>query len=165
MLVTAPDAHGRWLAGSDRALYVPRATPNVSGAARSAEPAGADEGFDRLRWERIERAEWDQEAEVLRITEFAPFGERSPQRVLRFDRSERLLQLIRERVTASVVFSSHVPVREGLGVKVVARRPPGTNADLIWSVVFDEGLDPADPEVKDAAERALRDVRAEVETA
>lgn len=152
------------MAGTDRALYVPRTPPNVSGAAPKAETADMSEGFDRLPWERIERAEWDREAEVLRITEFAPFGERTPQRVLRFDRSERLLQLIRERVTASVVYSTHVPIRDGRGVKVVARRPPGTNADLLWSVVFDEGLDPSDPEIKEAAERALREVRAEVET-
>jgi hypothetical protein len=34
---------------------------------------------------------------------------------------------------------------------------------MLWALAFDEGLDPADPDILAAAERALDGVRAEVE--
>lgn len=83
--------------------------------------------------------------------------------MLRLEHSERLLRLIRERVTASVIVSQHVPLDGPRGVRVVARRPPGTAEELTWSMLFDEGVDPSDPAVLDAAEEALSAVRAEVE--
>lgn len=119
--------------------------------------------FTRIPWEEVERGEWDHEADILRLTRLAPFGAPSDVRVLRLEHSERLLRLIRERVTASVIISQHVPISGSRGVRVVARRPPGTAEDLTWSMVFDEGLDPADPTVLAAAEQALAAVRGEVE--
>ncbi|MGH3506318.1 MAG: hypothetical protein ACRDO2_03830, partial [Nocardioidaceae bacterium] len=47
-LAWATDVSGGWYVGSDRALYLP-ATP----------------GPRRLPWQEIERAEWQQEHEVL----------------------------------------------------------------------------------------------------
>jgi hypothetical protein len=149
VLVSSPDVHGRWIVASDRALHVPL----------------EDETFERIPWEQVERGEWDHEADILRIRRIAPFGSPVDEKVLRLEHSERLLRLIRERVTASVIISQHVPLpgSGGRGVRVVARRAPGTADDLTWSMVFDEGLDPSDPVVLDLAEQALSAVRAEVE--
>jgi hypothetical protein len=149
VLVSSPDAHGHWIVATDRALHVP---------AGDGDPA-----FERIPWEQVERGEWDHEADILRITRLAPFGEPSDVRVLRLEHSERLLRLVRERVTASVIISQHVPLVGSRGVRVVARRPPGSAEELTWSLVFDEGLDPSDSSVLDAAEQALSAVRAEVE--
>lgn len=137
----------RWIVGTDRALHVP------------AEP------FDRIPWEQIEHAEWDRDGQLLRVTRSAPFGAPMPRLELRLRDPDRLTQLIRERVTASVVVSRQVPLERGLGVRVSARRSPsGRRTDeLTWSVAFDEGLDPSDPAVLDAAQDALDSVRAQVE--
>ncbi len=148
VLAAAPDANQRWSAGTDRALYLP----------------GDDGSSIRIPWQQIEHAEWDQDAEILRVTESAPFGEQLPLRVVRLEEPPtRLLSLIRERVTASVVVSQHVPLRGPVGVRVVARRRPGSDEPLVWSVAFDEGLDPDAPGVLDAAEGALTEVRGQVE--
>lgn len=152
ILVSSPDVHGRWLVATDRALHV---------------PASEGDSFERIPWEQVERGEWDHEADILRIRRIAPFGEPVDEKVLRLEHSEPLLRLIRERVTASVIISQHVPLPGasygGRGVRVVARRPPGSAEELTWSLVFDEGLDPSDPAVLDLAEQALSAVRGEVE--
>jgi hypothetical protein len=42
----------------------------------------------------------------------------------------------------------------------VARRAPGGGvADIAWSIVFDAGLDPGDPVLRQSADRALADLR------
>ncbi|GAB3402983.1 hypothetical protein GCM10027569_09620 [Flindersiella endophytica] len=146
--------HGRWIVATDRALHVPEGDTSSASASAS---------YERIPWEQVERGEWDHEADILRLTRLAPFGEPSDVRVLRLEHSERLLRLIRERVTASVIISQHVPLVGSRGVRVVARRPPGTAEELTWSMLFDEGVDPSDPAVLSAAEQALAAVRGEVE--
>lgn len=155
ILAAADDVHGRSVVGTDLALHVPAGEGSIT-------PEG-ELAYERIPWEQIERAEWDREAEVLRVTRTAPFGEPMPVRVLRFEHSDRLLGLIRERVTASVVVDRWVALRGDLGIRVVARRRPVGAAEMVWSMVFDEGLDPSDLSVRDAAETALAEVRGEVE--
>lgn len=154
ILAAAPNQADRWVVATGRALYLPTADPDP--------PA-----YRRQPWERVDRAEWDRDAEVLRIVEDAAFGEKLPvtSLILGGDRAaqDRLLAVIRERITASVVVATHVGLRGDLGVRVVGRRAPGQDDDLTWSVVFDSGLDPDLPGVLDDAERALADVRSEVE--
>ncbi len=148
VLAAAQDPSGRWCVGTDRALFLP-----------------LDDGvLRRIPWQEIEHAEWDQDADILRVTEAAPFGERMPLRVVRLEEPGRLLGLVRERFFASVVVSQHVPLRGPTGVRVVARRRPGSDDPLVWSMAFDEGLDPDAPGVLDAAEQALAEVRGQVET-
>lgn len=144
----APDDTHVWV-GTRAALYV---------------PGGQDHGepYRRVPWASIDRADWNDADQELRITELAGFGQPMPRSVGRLRGADRLLQLVRERVTASVVAVRAVPLRGRLGVRVVARRDPDRSGELTWSAVLDSGLDATDPAVIDAAQEALERVRSEV---
>lgn len=136
---------GGWVVGTRDALYV---------------PAG------RIPWEQIEAADWDDELERLRVTEVGTWGEPRPQHLLtlaaqRAD-THRLLQLVRERVTASVLLSRHVAVVGRKGVRVIARRAPAGTSPVLWFYEYDAGIDPDDAVVRAAAETALDAARADV---
>ncbi len=73
-----------------------------------------------------------------------------------------LLELVRERVTASVVLQRHVPIDGRRGVRVIARRAPRGDQPVVWIYEYDEGVDPADPVVQRAAEEALEAARVDV---
>ena len=66
-----------------------------------------------------------------------------------------MLQLVRERVTASVVISRHVPITGRSGVRVVARRAPSGKSAVHWVYEYDAGIEPDDPFVQTAAAAAL----------
>ena len=117
---------------------------------------------DRIPWEQVASADWDQDTATLRVVEVGRFGEPSPVHTLRLDDGGRLLQLVRERVTASIAVQRHVPVTARRSVRILARRPPGTHGDLAWFVEYDEGLDPADPAVEAVVQQALAEARADV---
>ena len=67
----------------------------------------------------------------------------------------RFLELVRERVTASVVLVRHAPVVGRRGVRVIARRAPAGDGELSWIYEYDAGIDPDDPTVRLAAESHL----------
>jgi len=115
----------------------------------------------RLPWEQVEAADWDRDAELFRLSEVGSWGE--PRRKHTFAVAEpgRFLQLVRERVTASVVLQRHVPVAGGRGVRVIARRAP-RGGSLAWFLEYDEGVDPADPDVQRQVDGALGTARGEV---
>ncbi|MGH3455304.1 MAG: hypothetical protein ACRDP2_12855, partial [Nocardioidaceae bacterium] len=74
----------------------------------------------------------------------------------------QLLELIRERVTASVLLTRHVPLPGSEGLQVVARRAPVAGAEVDWSIRLGDSLDPSDPEVIRAVERGLADAQADL---
>jgi hypothetical protein len=78
------------------------------------------------------------------------------------DDPQRLLQLVRERVTASVLLQRRVEVRGRRGLTVIARRPPRGRGEITWAYELDDGMDPADPEVARAAEAGLRAARQDI---
>ncbi|MDN4163533.1 hypothetical protein [Nocardioides abyssi] len=117
----------------------------------------------RVPWEQVEAATWDQDAGELVVREVGTWGEPKPVHRMAVDEPGRLLQLVRERVTASVVLTRYVEVAAGRGLRVVARRAASGDRALAWSYDLDEGLDPADPAVQEAAERCLAAARSEVE--
>ena len=104
-----------------------------------------------LLWERLEDAAWDQDADRLTVTEVGAYGR--PRPAYAFDLADPglLLQLVRERVTASIVLQQHVPVRGNRGVTVIGRRSPA-GGPVAWMHAFDPGVDPADPEVAEVAD-------------
>lgn len=116
----------------------------------------------RIPWEAVENADWDADASTLTVVEVGTWGEPRPVYRVELPEPARLLQLIRERVTASVVLQRHVPVRDGTGLYVVARRPPGRDAPLTWLFQYEEGIDPDDPEVRRRAEAALAQAQGDV---
>ena len=116
----------------------------------------------RLPWERVEAADWDRDTELFRLSEVGSWGEQRIEHVLTVAEPGRFLELVRERVTASVVLQRHVPITGRRGLRVIARRAPRGDRPITWVYEYDEGVDPADPAVREAAEAALRDAREEV---
>ena len=107
-------------------------------------------GRSRLSWTRIEHATWAHsvltvttvDGEVVRLT---------------LDDAGDVPEVVRERVTSTVVGETHVPLRGRRGVLLVARRTEG--GEVGWSLRWDPGLDPADPDLARAARSALAETR------
>ncbi|HWJ81621.1 MAG TPA: hypothetical protein VNS55_05220 [Nocardioides sp.] len=116
----------------------------------------------RLPWEQVAHADWDAEEGTLTVVELAPWGEAQPRHRHRLEDPSRLLQLVRERVTASIVVQRPVPVRPRRQARVVGRRAPSGHGPIVWLVEYDAGLDPADPAVREAVGAALERARADV---
>lgn len=115
----------------------------------------------RVPWEEVERATWNSDDSLLTVIEVGSWGEPRREHAYVVDEPQRLLQLIRERVTASVVLQRHVPIAGSRGVRVIARRPP-RGGELSWLFEYDEGVDPAAPDVRRRAQAALDEARADV---
>jgi hypothetical protein len=149
----------RWPTSGDRVLAsaITRAGVVVSGTREALMI-----GDLRIGWEWIESADWDLDASVLRVAEVGTWGEQRPVHELGLDETGRLLELIRERITASIVLQRHVPVSGRRGVFVIARLAPGGDAPIRWIFEYQEGIDPDDPVVRLAAEAGLAAARDEV---
>lgn len=135
----------RWLLGTRRAFVVVEQGAVVT----------------RLPWETVQAADWSQDAETLRVTEVGEFGRPRASYSFRLADPALLLQLVRERVTASVVLQRGVLVDGKRGLKVIGRRSP-EGGPIAWMHEYDDGLDPADPAVAEAAEALLRQARNDV---
>jgi hypothetical protein len=142
LLAWATTAEGQQLGGTRDALYLP--------------------GAARIPWEQVEAADWDADTSVLHVSEVGTWGEVRPEHDLTLDEPGRLLELVRERITASVVLQRHVPLDGRRGVRVIARRAPGSTADVSWVYEYDEGVDPDDPRVRLAAAQAWQGAREEL---
>jgi hypothetical protein len=119
-------------------------------------------GESRIPWETVEKADWDSDTRTLVVSEVGTWGAPRPVHRVVVAEPGRLLELVRERVTASVVLQRYVTVRGRRGLAVIARRPPGSDEPLTWVYEFDEGVDPDDPEVRELAERTLAQARNDV---
>ena len=115
-----------------------------------------------MPWETVEQADWSQDDSTLTVVEVGSWGERRPVHTVVVGEPGLFLQLVRERVTASVVLQRHVPVRGRRGVFVIARRRAAGDRPITWVYEFEEGVDPDDPEVRRVAEEALARARDEV---
>jgi hypothetical protein len=149
-LAFAETTDGSWLVATRDALYV-------------VDAGGSAVIGTRIPWEQVEGADWDRDGSRLRVTEIGRFGEPRPSYVFTLPDLEpvSLLQLIRERVTASVVLQRGVVVSGKRGLKVVGRRSP-SGGPITWMHEYDEGVDPDDPAVAEAAESLLQQARADV---
>ncbi|MGH8824784.1 MAG: hypothetical protein ACRDVN_09935 [Jiangellaceae bacterium] len=119
------------------------------------------DGYHSIGWDRVDRARWDGDDEVLVVNESAPLGSPRRDHRLRVDDPRRLLDVVREQVTASVVLTRYVPIDGTLGVRVTGRR---RRDGLAWVVAVDDGLRLDDPAVRRLVDAAVAEVRAEVET-
>lgn len=148
VLAGARDQEGLWHVGSDAAFYL-----------------ASGDGHRRLPWETIERATWDRDSNRLSVVETADFAEPQPVHALHIEDPGRLLELARERITASVLLTHPVPVGQQGGrgsVTVVARRSPTRSGEISFSFVLDRGLGPVDPDVRAAADLGLAHARDEL---
>ncbi len=119
-------------------------------------------GSDRISWECVDAADWDNEAETLRVSVVGSWGQEQVSHSYDLTDPGRLLELVRERVTASVVLQRHVPLKGRRGVRVIGRRPPRGTGEIEWFFEYDEGIDPADPRVREVSAEALSVARADV---
>jgi hypothetical protein len=120
----------------------------------------APDGYHSIGWDRVDRAAWDGDAEVLVVAESAPLGSPRRDHRLRVEDPRRLLDVVREQVTASVVLTRHVPIDGSLGVRVTGRR---RRDGIAWLVAVDDGLRLDDPAIRRLVDAAVASVRAEVE--
>ena len=136
---------GTWVAGTREALWM---------VGPSGSPA--------LRWEEVQRADWDLETSTFRVERVEEYGE--PLTTYTFVLAEpgALLQLVRERVTASVLLQRRVDVERRRGFTVIGRRSPTGRGEVTWAFEFDRGVDPDDPLVAEAAGAALREAQQSV---
>lgn len=128
-LAWAPVA-GDWMVATAEQLFLPHHPP--------------------VFWDQVIRATWDEPVMEVQL----PDG---PYRLV-IERPGMIPQVVNERVKASVVVQHHVALRGDKGVRIVARRRPGTQ-DVTWRVTFDAGLDHHDPELREQADAALQDLR------
>lgn len=113
-------------------------------------------------WERLQAADWDLGTTTLRVSEVGTWGEARPEHAFVVEEPGRLLELVRERITASVVLQRHVPLEGRSGLRVIARRAPRGDQPVTWIFEYDDGVDPEDPLVRIAAEETLAAARAEL---
>jgi hypothetical protein len=147
VLAWASSSSGAGAAGTRDALYI------------ATQDAGVE---TRLPWEQVEAADWDRDSSRLRVCEVGTWGEERVEHTLIIEEPGQFLELVRERVTASVVLQRHVPLTGRRGLRVIARRAPRGNRPLTWFYEYDEGIDPSDPSVRAAAQAALAAARDEV---
>jgi hypothetical protein len=131
---------GTVLAGTREALHVV--------------PASGD--GDAVRWEQVQRADWDADEHALTVERVEDFGRPVRPRTFRLDEPGSLLPLLRERVSASIVLQQRVAVQGTRGLVVIARRPPAGDGPITWAYELDAGVDPTDPAVMARAEEGLR---------
>jgi hypothetical protein len=115
----------------------------------------------RLPWESIQAADWDQDESRLTVREVGEFGRPRAAYEFSLEYPALLLQLIRERVTASVVLQRGYLVAGKRGFKVIGRRSPD-GGPISWMHEYDAGIDPDDPGVAAAAAEVLAQARADV---
>ncbi|WP_066945260.1 hypothetical protein [Microtetraspora fusca] len=108
-------------------------------------------GGQRLPWHLVDKATWDENGLTVVMTDGEIHAVALPEPGL-------LPETIRERVTSSIVASRHVSLDARGGVRLVARRVPGSDQPR-WDFVFDPGLDASDPGLRALAEQALEEVR------
>jgi hypothetical protein len=107
--------------------------------------------FSRLPWERVEQAAWKDGVLVVREVGGA-------RHTVPLEEPGSVPETVRERVTATVVVSTHVSLPGG-GVRIAARRPARGGGEPRWTLVFDAGLDPTDAGLLAQAEQAMEEIR------
>ena len=136
VLAAGRTTDGTWVVATDRALI--------------------DSGR-RTPWTDVVHAQWYDEEQVLAM-DLLPGGEPSYRLILADP--GRVPETVHERVMASIVVSRRVALPGG-GARLVARRGEGSG-ETVWQVVADEGVDLADPAVRDRVDAALADLQAEL---
>lgn len=150
VLAAAHAEDGTWLVGTRDHLHA---------FSYSLSDSLSDSGSSRWPWEQVQRADWDAETSSLRVEPLAEFGAQVTTAAYRLSEPGGLLELVRERVTASVVMQRRVDLVRKRGVTVIARRPPSGLGPVVWAVVYDEGLEPDDVAVAQVVETTLREAQ------
>ena len=143
-LAAAETGDGGWVVATREALVL------------AAGPSGP---VRTLRWEDVQRADWDQDTATLSVEQVGDYGRPPLRHALPLEEPGAVVDVVRERVTASVVLQRRVEVARRRGFSVIARRAPSGAGELRWAFEFDPGVDPQDPGVAAAADRALAEAK------
>jgi hypothetical protein len=137
LLAAGSTAEGEAVGGSQTALYLPSDV--------------------RLGWHEIDQAVWIKDEAAFDVVTLPIDG---PARAYRVPLAVpgRLPELVRERVTSTIVANQHIPFEGRRGVRIVARRQP-SGADLGWVVVYDKGIDGDSPDVRQRVRDELAALR------
>lgn len=157
-----PDIPGLTLEPGERSLARAAAADGAIAATTHRLVLPAPDGFHAIDWIDIERAGWDGDEQALVVLEAAPVGDRPRRHRVRMGNEQRLLDVIREQVQASVVLSRHVPIVGERGIRISARRRPDDQR-LVWRVAVDSGLDIDNAEVRARVDAAVAAARTDVE--
>ncbi len=107
-----------------------------------------------IPWVSIIRAQWNEP--FLEITTEQPGG-RSQRLRIPLAEPGNLPAAVRTQVTANVIVSEKLELANGTQCLAAARRQAGD--EITWTVVFDDGVDPTDPEIRAQADFALNELR------
>mgnify|MGYP007090087175 CR=1 FL=1 len=119
----------------------------------SRESLSISEPAVTLPWYSVVSAVW--EAPVLKV--LATYDGKPLKLDLEIPNPKRLPEVVRERVTDSVIITERRTLPAGVGATFVARRHPGD--EVAWAVVFDSGVDSADPALQEQASELLSELR------
>ena len=142
VLSSAQADGGGWILGTRTRLYL-------------VDPSGQVESWP---WHEVQRADWDKDASTLHVERVQEYGAPIVERSLTIDEPGDLVALLRERVTATVLLTRHVPVNGKRGFRVIGRRSTD-RGETSWAFEFDPGIEPEDPAVRASTERALAEAR------
>lgn len=142
---------GLALQDGERVLAVSGDTVATDSALHFADADADTGGFTRLPWERVEQAAWKDGVLVVREVGGA-------RHTVPLEEPGSVPEAVRERVTATVMLSTHVKLPGG-GVRIAARRSARGGGEPRWTLVFDRGLDPTDVGLLAQAEQALEEIR------
>ena len=112
---------------------------------------------ERIPWDFVSKAQWDEP--MLAVVALDGAGQPSRLVSVRLDQANGVPAAVHAQVVQSVIASERIDLGDGAGAVAVARRSLDSDS-IWWSVVFDSGLDHADPALRmraDAALGALRD--------
>lgn len=128
---------------------------------------GVDRPATRLGWHEIHKAGWDGTSLTIiaarRVEQGPGYDVVADLPKVGFPLTDPgdLPAQVRARVTRSVGPSSHHPLPGSGGVRVVARRVPGTDG-LTWTARYDGGVDHDDPIVRETTTALVEQARAAV---
>lgn len=137
LLVSARTTTGELVGGSDRAFYLPDGVV--------------------LGWHEIDQAQWVLDDKRFDVVTLPIDGDARSYQVSLVDPG-RFPELVRERVTSTIVVNQHVPLEGRRGVRIIARRVPGTT-ELDWIAVYDQGVDGSTDAVREHVRAAVAVLR------
>lgn len=136
LLVAGHDTSGAAYAATDRALLHRH-----------------DAFWRRIGWEHVDHIGWCAAHRTLTLA--TPRIRGAPTATVQVTTSTPLLDLVRERVAATIVITSDITLDDGTVVRIVGRRVPGTD-DVNWVVIA------AEPIAEDQVAAAIRALRSEL---
>jgi hypothetical protein len=111
----------------------------------------------RRGWEEVTHVGWDDRRGVLALTGAGQGGMWSAE--LALERHSTLLELARERVSATLLASAVVRDSDRVCAVVMARRQPGTGT-MIWLTFLNRAGDAENPAIRAKTAAAIADLRA-----